>query len=67
MYKNIKNKISKRQKKRNKRDFRYYRHTYTKKITIVVLSSSIKKIEMLKQNSYVFTNGIHKKRQIMFN
>ncbi len=69
MYKNIK-KI--RYQRKQKRLQILYTHTHTQKqrktTEIVVLCSSLKKIEMLKENSYLFTNRIHKKeRQIMFN
>jgi len=65
MYKNIK-KI--RYQRKQKRLQILYTHRNRKKTTtIVVLCSSIKKIEMLKENSYLFTNKINKKRQIMFN
>jgi len=69
MYKNIKKYDINEAKKKETKETSDTIDTHTQKKTIfVVLSSSIKKIEMLKQNSYLFTNKIHKKkRQIMFN
>jgi hypothetical protein len=60
MYKNIKKKkISKKTKETSDTI-----HTQKQKKTteIAALCSSIKKIEMLKENSYLFTNRIHKKK-----
>jgi ribosomal protein S12 len=60
MYKNIKIRYQRGKKETNETSDTI--DTHTQKKTIVVLSSSIKKIDMLKENSYVFTNGIHKKK-----